>query len=132
MLDQNERELVRLFGAYVEYCCTDIDQEELEDQSIVVRLPKPIYQYSYIDFKNYLKENNNVIVLTNFRYDDEPDKGHLVIMNIDKIKVSFFEYVDESKKISHELIFKNVNEMADWLRDQWMDEIHENSDKGNK
>lgn len=125
---KKERDLIRLFGAFVEYCCTDtmIDQEDIEaDQSKVWYSSKPIWQYSYIDFRNYVKECNNIVPLIDIRYDEDGladsngKDGYEIIMDLNNIKVSFFEYKNGSKKLKNELIFKSLNEMSDWLRDQY-------------
>ena len=132
---QREAELIRLFGAFVEYCCTDVmvDQEDVErDQSKVWYSSKPIWQYSYTDFRDYMKECDNLIPLVDLRYDsndesrvygDSGDSGYAVIMDINKIKVSFYKYEDGVRKLNHDLIFKNIPEMADWLRDRDEEEL---------
>lgn len=60
-----------------------------------------------------------MIPLIDIRYDEDGladsngKDGYEIIMNLNNIKVSFFEYKNGSKKLKNELIFKNLNEMSD-------------------
>lgn len=116
-LSIKERDLVRLYCAWLEYFSHDVMLDDYEEYNA----GNELYDCTFIGFKTNLKTSNGIIWLFDFHYDDEPDNGRLAKCDVDNLKVIFGKYDKDKIQICQEIVFKDMNEMSDWLRDKTRD-----------
>ena len=118
-LSMEERELVKLYCAWLEYFSHDVMLDDYEEYNT----GNELYDSRFIDFKVNLKTGNGIIPLFSFHYDDDPDNGRFAKCDVNNLKMIFGKHTKDKSEVCKEIVFKDMNELSDWLRDKTRDEL---------